>query len=331
MISFGLFFRLYVATAGTWIITMVASYLVWTVCLGYNHPMPLTLILGYIEFMVQYMILYSQFPHEFAIRDDIKKRILAFNVSRVWALLIDVQFKGLTILFTLVPTQMQWVLAFVLPMMREFNFQIMNYIMIKSAKVEDGSGKIAIIIGVNTFHALYVAIKLGHTATAVTSYCILAVDAVLNLHSCYRIIQLHNLVAPNGSRAAKEKKHRLVKLILIETLEVVVPLAYLLTVLVAYYGPNAGILGNIRNNLWQYKAIVDIEKLVLAVLLMFVIDLCSAIIAGIALWKICSVHILREACKVMDDYWIIIAINLANYLNYVRLNLYLFIGILKQL
>ena len=98
-------------------------------------------------------------------------------------------------------------------------------------------------------------------------------------------------------------------------------MAYLLTVLIAYYGPNGEILGNIRNNLWQYKAIDDIEGLVLAVLLMFLIDLCSAIIAGISLWKTCSVNFLREACKVMDDYWIIIAINLANYLNYVSLNL----------
>ena len=200
--------------------------------------------------------------------------------------------------------------------------------MIKSANVEDDRGKIAIIIGLNTFHALYVSIKLGHTATAVTSSCILIVDAVLNLYSCYKIIQLHLLVSPDGSQAAKEKKHRLVKLILIETLEVLVPLAYLLTVLIAYYGPNGEILGNIRNSLWQYKAIDNIEKLILAVLLMFVIDLCSAIIS---LWKICSVNLLREACKVMDDYWIVIAINIANYLNYVSLNLYLFTFILNPL
>ena len=270
----------------------------------------------------------TSFGHTFCHKNDTKKQIRAFNFSRVWAILIDLQYKGLTLLFTIVPIEMQWILAFMMPIMREGNFQIMNYIMIKSANVEDERGKIAIIIGLNTFHALYVSIKLGHTATAVTSSCILVVDAVLNLYSCYGIIKMHQLVAPEGSQAAKEKKHRLVKLILIETLEVLVPLAYLLTVVIAYYGPNGEILGNIRNSLWQYKAIDDIGKLILAVLLMFVIDLCSAIIAGISLWKICSVHLLREAYKVMDNYWMVIAINIANYLNYVSLkvmSIYLYI------
>ena len=319
MISFGLFFRLYVATASVWIVTCLASYLVWTIFLEYNHPMPLTLILGYIEFIVQYMTLYFQFPHEFAIREDVQKRIRSFNFSRIWAILIDLQFKGLTILFTLVATKFQWILAFLLPIMREANFQILNYLMVTLANVQDGSGKMSVIVGINTYHALYVAILLGQTATGATSYCILTVDVLLNLHSCYQIIQLHNSIAPEGTEVAKEKKHLLVKLMMIETIEVLVPLAYLITVLIAYYGPNGDIIGNIRNDLWQYKSIDQIDKLVLAVLFMFVIDLFSAIIAGIWLWKMCSVHFLREACKVMDIYWIIIASNIANYLNYVSL------------
>ena len=79
----------------------------------------------------------------------------------------------------MISSDFQWILAFVIPLMREFNFQIMHGIMIKSPKVEDG--KAQVIIGMNSFNALYVAIKLGNTTTQVTSICILSIDFVLTL------------------------------------------------------------------------------------------------------------------------------------------------------
>ena len=100
-------------------------------------------------------------------------------------------------------------------------------------------------------------------------------------------------------------------------LEVMVPLSYVVTVLIAYYGPNAEILGNIQNGYWQYESIDDIWKVVQAVLVMFTIDGCSAMIVGCMLWKVCSINFLREMGKLIGNCWPIIAVNIANYLNYV--------------
>ena len=107
------------------------------------------------------------------------------------------------------------------------------------------------------------------------------------------------------------------KLILIELLEVLVPVSYVITVLIAYYGPNAEILGNIKNDYWQYEAIDDIWESVRVVLVMFIFDGCSAIIAGFMLWRICSIDVLRKTSKLIGDLWPVIAVNIANYLNYV--------------
>ena len=52
---------------------------------------------------------------------------------------------------------------------------------------------------------------------------------------------------------------------------------------------------------------------------MFIIDTCSGIISGYLLWRVCSIDLLRETIKVIKDYWVIIAVNIANYLNYVSL------------
>ena len=43
-------------------------------------------------------------------------------------------------------------------------------------------------------------------------------------------------------------------LVLCETLEFIMPLGYMACFVVAYYGPNADVLGNVKNDYWQYVA-----------------------------------------------------------------------------
>ena len=152
MVSFVVFIQLYIATVTAWSLTCSLAYLTWSVALGYNQPTPLTLALGYIMFLVQYITLSILFCRKSSLSDRTKERIRSFIVSRVWALFIDLQFKGLSILFTRISSNFQWMLAFVIPLMREFNFRMLCEIMIKSPKVEDG--KLPVIIGINTFNAL---------------------------------------------------------------------------------------------------------------------------------------------------------------------------------
>ena len=320
MVSCRVFIVLYLMTISAFICTFMSSYLIWTVGLGYSHPIPLLGVLAFIPYGAQYVTLYFLFPSEFSLRIDIKKKIRAFNISRVWASFIDFQFKSFTFLFSLLPSEWQWILAFLLPLLRKLNLFVMNAIMIKQADVEDGSGKTTVLIGINTYHALYLAISIGHRATETTSCFILAIDFIINLYSCYRIIKMHQTIEPDAIQNAiivAEKEDKLTTVILVETLEILVPLVYVTTVLIAYYGPNAQILGNIGNSYWQYEAIDDIGTLVIALILMFVVDTCSAIISGVILWKLCDINFVRKSCKILKDNWTIIAVNIGNYLSYV--------------
>ena len=131
---------------------------------------------------------------------------------------------------------------------------------------------------------------------------------------------MHQTIEPDAIQNAiivAEKEDKLTTVILVETLEILVPLVYVTTVLIAYYGPNAQILGNIGNSYWQYEAIDDIGTLVIALSLMFVVDTCSAIISGVILWKLCDINFVRKSCKILKDNWTIIAVNIGNYLSYV--------------
>ena len=323
IISIRLFLYLYIAASIAAVIPYTLSYLIWSTILGFYPPMPFILLLGYIQFLVQYLTLYFLFPKHLATEQEFQKKVLAFIFSRFMVMFVDMQYTICTFLFTSLDLKLQWILAFLLPCLREFNFQIMNKIMIEFPGLDDDDVSAAIVVGMNTFHAMYVAVKIGHTATQITSYLILAIDFILNLYSCHGILALHRSILPrnltNNSLTVREINRRLLKLSLIEILEVIIPISYIATVLIAYYGPNAELLGNIRSDYWQYTPIEDIGNVVSAVLSMFAIDMCSAIIAGIALYKICYINFLRQACAAMKKYWPVIAVNLANYINYVSI------------
>ena len=322
MLSFWVFIRLYLATAVAWVMTCCFSYSIWTVYLEYNHPMPLSLLCGYIQLAVQYITLYLLFPYESCSREDIKKRFRYFFLSRIWIVVIDLQYKGITFLFITLPFGVQWILAFLLPIVREFNYRILELIMCGPGSRNEKSSRTTVFIGINTYHVMYVAIQIGQSSTEVTSYLILAIDFLLNIYGCIVIINMKIAIQPDNPQnlgSVRKKCHQLEQLVLIEILEILVPFAYILTVLIAYYGPNATILGNVQNNYWQYVSISNIGKLIQNVLLISTIDTCSAIISGILLWNYCNINIFHETFKIMKHCWPIIAINVTNYLNYVSI------------
>ena len=90
-------------------------------------------------------------------------------------------------------------------------------------------------------------------------------------------------------------------LALTEILEILVPLAYTMTFVVAYFGPNSEILGNIRSDYWQYQAIENPGKVLSTIFQMFCFDSTSAIIGGILLWNFSDVNLWKEFNKVVSN------------------------------
>ena len=92
---------------------------------------------------------------------------------------------------------------------------------------------------------------------------------------------------------------------------IVMTIAYVLSVLMAYYGPNGEIIGNIRNEYWSFKGIHNIEKLLAGIFKMFAIDLIGLITGGILLWKLSSIDFVKEACKAIKKYFPFISLTIA--------------------
>ena len=103
------------------------------------------------------------------------------------------------------------------------------------------------------------------------------------------------------------KKEVVAELVLNETIEVLVPLAFIASYSIAFYGPNYDKLGSLGCSYWTFQRVEDLPAFLKPVLFMEVIDFGTALISGILLWKFCRINILKEYCMTIRRYWLVVA------------------------
>ena len=86
-------------------------------------------------------------------------------------------------------------------------------------------------------------------------------------------------------------------------------LTYLLLIIMAYFGPNAELLGNIKLSIWHFqRPIADIEAYIFNVGLLFAVDLFSLVINGGLLWNFANINVLKIMKKLQNDFWFVFAV-----------------------
>ena len=121
------------------------------------------------------------------------------------------------------------------------------------------------------------------------------------------IRKLKNFTPENLNHATTE----LMILVLGETLEIIIPLAYTVCFIVAYVGPNAEILGNVKNGYWQYKAVDDPMGPIQNLLFLACVD--SVMLAGISiiLYCYCNVNLFYVYIFILKEYGQTLSIHIA--------------------
>lgn len=86
-------------------------------------------------------------------------------------------------------------------------------------------------------------------------------------------------------------------------------LTYMALITIAYYGPNAGLLGNVQLAIWHFeRPIDDIGAYVFNVFLFFAVDLLSLVVNAVILWKVCNINLLKKMKKLQHCFWHVFAI-----------------------
>ena len=74
----------------------------------------------------------------------------------------------------------------------------------------------------------------------------------------------------------------------------------------AYYGPNAEIMGSVNLKIWHHQNVIDdIEAFAINVGLLAGVDFISFIINGFIIWKFCNVNPMKMLHKIQKRYWFV--------------------------
>jgi hypothetical protein len=218
--------------------------------------------------------------------------------------------------------KLQPIMAFLIPISRGIYEHVLPKLFNKAAGHENVAARSTMEIEIAVSYALYVTVRLA-SADESTANWILGVEFCINLWSTLQIIWRQNkvqgdLTEEEITKWKKKTKDMIRSLVIIETIEILVPLAYSVCYATAYYGPNARIMGGVKNNYWHNKEVEDIKGNLLVLFKMAGIDGGGAIIIGILFEFMGKISMLGEYCNVMKEYWITLSLYMGSNILHVR-------------
>ena len=324
----------------TYSVPYCGSYYYWTILSGMNHPIPWILVpCFYLSNFVAFASLWFHFPKELRLDKKFGKRLksyiyylLLWNLIAFAEITMDTIFVELTNYENNSGMEVQWLMALVIPLFRglfewllpKFFHKALGYKEGWTKLDEDEAATFAMETQIADVFALYVAVRLGWAKQS-TVLCILVVEFTINLFYCLRIIKLHNKIGENNNNQDNqtkiwkaEKDSAVISLITVETIEVLIPLGYSMAYATAYYGPNATLFGGVKATYVGYTEVTDIGSVFTFLFTMFAADTLGGIlISALLVWK-CKINVIKEYCKVMQKYWIILLLYTSSDLLYVR-------------
>ena len=225
-----------------------------------------------------------------------------------------------------VQPEYQWILAFLNPLVREINFKLLHYVTCKAAGSDEGSSGKSIKILTRHYafvkHAVFLAVIVGGVATPTTNYCIASIDFIEAMFDCLKIIRKYNngqefngkIIFTTFEIPKLELKVDLwitgkIKELVLTERQSLHAFTYLTLIIMAFYGPNAEILGNIKLSIWQFQnPITDINAYLFNIGLWLFVDFFSIIMNGVLLWHFCKINIMWILNKLQRNYWLLFAI-----------------------
>lgn len=308
-------FLTYMATT---IFVTCTIHVLWSNLLGYFEPFPRRVhLIFFLSCLVGVGNLWNFVPLQKRKDLTFRRRWKVFVTYLLWNYCTIFQIIVIINLLFNVSRDYQSIMALAIPATKLINDFVADKIITKAALPKNIlKGKFVVLITNNLVYSIAITISLTN-ATKTTEYLLLGINFCLNMLSCYKVIKLEKKVSPIGTEIKKEdcaKGQIVEELILNETIEMIVPLAFIGSFLMAYYGPNKDILGNIGCAIWQFKKIEGLAPLV-AVAEMALLDSVSALLAGGLLWKFCRINIFHQYCGTIKKYWAHVAFKGGSFLS----------------
>ena len=290
------------------VVIKTCEHLLWTLGMGYNSPIPFSLAIdSFFAWFVCLMIGRYILSKSIRFSEDpaFRKRVKAYVIYTFWCgnvpgIISSVfeTFKELNNEYcSMIGFDVLWMIAIILLFMKKISNSVMVKYLTKVAKPEKvGLARGMVTIENGAMFKSFVLVLIGSKTDAVTGYCFLGISVLLNMKFCLDIMKVHKqiVVDVDHIEASHERKKSLITtLMLNETVDFFTTIAYASAISIAYHGPNAGIIGNIKNDYWQYHAIDSLPNVLTGLSYSMLIDVSCGAITLLTLWICCGINGLR--------------------------------------
>ena len=307
------FFVVYSLSALTWLSLNTAYYIVWVIILEFNPPMPLNIhVCGILTLLIVMMSFWFILPTRLRSSQKFMKRYIYFCLAQIYRNACVWGYFFLARIFLIIDPGYQWTLAIILFIVRGFNGKVLTNLCYKAAACEKRIISITCQHEVGCRHAVFLCVALSLLASTSTSFLCLGFDFCINFIICVKILwdeKIKKRVIP------VEQNMNLQELALNEKVVYIVPLTYCICFLMAYYGPNAGIIGNVKNTSWHFGMVEDISKPIFFMGVLFLIDLVSIMLWVVLLKVFTHLRFFDGYLQLQKDAWLIMAVQEAYALN----------------
>ena len=239
------------------------QYVIWTMYLGFYQPFPHNGPIGAFSiFLVATLSPWWLFPAKMREDPHCRQCIKAYVAYTFWYLymvILTFVFGQMTIPFF--SSDYLWLIGIEFGLIREFNQWVMNKLIFKAAETNDFYSIGALNLQLVTLTNLTILVFISTVADQKTTACFIAVDFVMNSMLTLKTIRAYKRVNPGeieSERFIEMADQLITTLIINESMELLVPIMYMISLAIAFCGPNAGNLGNIGNSYWYFQQIDDI-------------------------------------------------------------------------
>ena len=298
------FFIVYGISAFNTIILNMLTYYLWTIGLKFHPPLPYGgCSIRLIIFHIMVLILWFQFPKTHRGRKSFRKSLKYYYFSELVFLSVFWVYLLLGKLLLSIPSTYQWLMAISLPFLRDIICRIVLKINYEIAKERDPLFNITSLHAIRSRHKIFISVAISSILRSETGYLLLGIDFFINILLCMKII----LDRWKTGNIDVENHGILHGLALNQRINMVVPALYWICFCIAYYGPNGGLIGSVKNSSWHFKSVDNITEASLKMLILFAINISGAIICATLLWISFKISLLRAYVNIQDRFWLIMA------------------------
>ena len=281
-----------------------ASFYVWVNLLNLSYPIPYQIvIIMLLSTIPTFLVIWFHFPKSWRQDTVIKTRFKAAVWGSVTWVFVGTGYQAISLAFQYIPNHINWIMVFVPIPYREFNSWFYPLIIKKLTKHDDDL-VIDIIAGhyFGVWHVLFLSRTIG-TLLGNLGHLLLAVDFTVNVS-----FTLAALWYGRKEQNQLKKVDHLLSFIINEAVECIIPIAYLLCLLIAFYGPNAEHLGNIKFGGWNFSERTNLNNDIFWLLIITTVDFGSLIIGGALLKIIGGLNVFRIYAQLQSDVGLLLAI-----------------------